>query len=101
MGIDAVGSEVVTGLFEELPERFIVALFHELQELGAGVIVGTFGVFGQSTKRLGFENKNLGVSAITIVASDGVNGATFPAGAIVLVRGWVRSRTRNTHLCFC
>ena len=40
MGIDAVGSEVVTGLFEELPERFIVALFHELQELGAGVSLG-------------------------------------------------------------
>ena len=57
VGIDAVGSEVVTGLFEELPERFIVALFHELQELSAGVIVGTFGVFGQPTKRLGFKEK--------------------------------------------
>ena len=62
MGIDAVGSEVVTGLFEELPERIIVAFFHELQELGAGVVVGTFGVFGQPPQSVGFENKNLGVA---------------------------------------
>ena len=44
--VDAVGSEVVAGLFEELPERIIVTFFDELQELGTGVIVGTFGVFG-------------------------------------------------------
>ena len=53
MGIDAVGNEVVTGLFEQLPERFIVALFDELEELSAGVIVGTFGVFGQPTESVG------------------------------------------------
>ena len=46
VGVEAVGSEVIAGLFEELPKRMIVAFLHELQELGAGVIVGTFGVFG-------------------------------------------------------
>jgi hypothetical protein len=30
-----------------------------------------------------------------------MNGISFPAGAIVFLRGWVRSRVRNTHLCFC
>jgi hypothetical protein len=43
---DMVGSEVVAGLFEELPERIIVAGEHELEELGACVIVGAFGVLG-------------------------------------------------------
>jgi hypothetical protein len=46
MGVDMVGSEVVAGLVEEQPKRIIVALFHELQELGAGSVGGTFGVFG-------------------------------------------------------
>ena len=101
MSVDAVGSVVVAGLFEEQPKRIVVAFFHELDEFGAGVIVGTFGVLGQPTESVGFENKNLGVGAITIVASNGVNGASFPGGAIVFLRSWVRNRIRNTHLCFC
>jgi len=98
VGIDAVGSEVVAGLFEEQPKRIIVTFENELEELGASVIVGTFDVFGQPTKRFSFKTKNLGVSATTIVASDGVNGASFPAGAIVFLRSWVRSRIRSSHL---
>jgi hypothetical protein len=43
---DMVGSQIVAGLFEELPEGIIVAGEHELEELGACVTVGAFSVLG-------------------------------------------------------
>jgi hypothetical protein len=46
VGFDAVGSEVVAGLFEEQPKRIMFADEHELEELGAGVIIGARGVLG-------------------------------------------------------